>query len=543
MRTLCALALALTLVGFLPSRPRASSTSQAHTREQRVEQINRTAAAWCAESHTELDSIFAWAHAHRRTGSDVPTPPEAYPPCVSCDQAGPNPPANPDVDQWILDSMNPEAANLAKLNQIIKHAELTIPSPELTDANVSCVGKLLDDPYLDATNDLVSSLVEKTKKMAQQFRNEPKRAYAGTLLLLKVAHFQQTATCENRTRVWTRNNTLTYYTCNGASKGETDLPQIAAAWTRSLVNTIEDEAVRGHQYSLCPTYASLARSIELLGGEGVTFDELAKVQAEIVKALHFQLDVKFTASGSDKNGSFNVALSGSGAVHFELDPGKSCFKPVVDGGMVHMNVDNYSVTDADFVGPKSFDLAVDRLIVTMCDTASPPLFILHFKDYPPFEQVVSKGHQTTTALIQSTFGLGLNQPALANVGKSATNATLDTSGTKGVPTNGAPNTVDLKRLQAELQAHQKDPGWFTSPEGQAVIKEMQAGALAKVYGQAVNTEFANTPGVVANPANSVRVNWTNGSDTPVDASLNSKFTTKDGGGSGVLKITLTQQSK
>jgi len=529
------IALGFALVSLAPA-----ATAGAFARGQSIEQTNADIAAWCAQNLPTILSIEAWAKANGRNGSAVPTPPEGYPPCASCDQAS-DTPTNPQVEQWIKDSLNPEADDFATISQLAHYAMVRLNVEGLTTANSRCLTNAVA-LNVETGNNLMLSLDAKTQKMADRYTREPKRAYAGVRFMEKSAKAYETNFCAETAVVSTSYTNYLVCTGNGGAQTSQDAE---ITWIHSLVDKVEQDVLQGHEYNLCPVYWGLSESLRSLGAQEVPTDDLARVERELEDALHFVLNLNFTATGSASGGSFNVNLKGSANVHFDLDRDKACFTPVVDGGVVKMQVANYTLTETQLVSPMSFDLPVDRLIVTMCDTVSQPLFILHFSGYPPAEQVMAHGRPATTELIQGTFGMALSEPVLATVGKNAKDSTVDTSGTRGAPSGGAASSADdLKKLQATMAAHKGDPGWFLSSEGQAVIKQIQGAAMTKVYGPAINTELANTKGAIGNPSTSLRVNWSNGSATPVDASLDAKITTKEGAvGTSTLKITLTQQSK
>jgi hypothetical protein len=95
-------------------------------------------------------------------------------------------------------------------------------------------------------------------------------------------------------------------------------------------------------------------------------------------------------------------------------------------------------------------------------------------------------------------------------------------------------------LQLQMNAHQGDPGWLTSPEGQAAIAQAQQSAMAKAQAKLngagiVVPKEANMMSLAASFF-SVQLPWTNGQIEPVNQTLRAK----KNGNRIELKITVRQ---
>lgn len=498
---------------------------------QHVQSFNQNFAKTCAADLSSLNQIVAASKS--KQDPDIPEPPEYDPPCQSCDEANGPAPTPPEVQNWIDDSLKPESTMMDQLLKVQRDVESVSGSDDLTPANQHCLRDITDfQRFQDAVNKLLLRQWKKAQDMTEVHSSEYKRAYGGIAFINQVAKAYQLAFCN---AVYVNMKSCT----EPASGPPSDWESLEKQWLESVTSHLKDEIFNQHQYNLCPSYMSNFTALFALGTSqsASDLDEIQQTIAKIRQFLHFQITLNVKGNNTGKGASTNVAWQATGKFHIDINQQKACYTPTMDGP-IQATVTNYSVPNVTLISPRSFSLQVDKLVLTMCDPN--PLFVIRFKNTPPAEQVQAGGRTATAGLIGEPFGVALATPTLDLYGKDAKNATINTSSSYGLPSNTGPAQVDPTK---EIQAHKGDPSWFLTAAGQQALQQMQAQVMQKVQGSAAATDILSG-GVNYSPA-TLRVNWTNGTASPVDALLSPQIQSNNGAGSAnnSVQVKVQQQSQ
>ncbi len=498
---------------------------------QKVQSFNQNFAKDCTADVASMSQIVAASKS--KQDPDIPEPPEFDPPCQSCDEANGKPPTPPEVQNWIDDSLKPESTMIAQLLKIERDYDAVVGSDDLTKANQKCLSNMPTfESIQDATDKLLLRQWKKAQDMTKVHSSEYKRAYGGVTFINQVGKTYQVAFCKG---VYANMKSCT----EPVDGPPSDYESLQRQWLDSVASHLKDEVFNQHKYNLCPTYMSNFTALQLVG-EQTSASQLEQIQQTVAKMrqfLHFQVTLSVKGNNTAKGGTTNVAWQATGKFHIDLNEQKACYTPVMDGPF-QATVTNYSVPNVTLVSPRSFSLAVDKLVLTMCDPN--PIFVIRFKDTPPFEEVQAMGKTSKAGLIAEPFGVALATPTLDLYGKQGKNATVNTSSSYGLPSNSGPAQPDPTKV---VQAHKGDPSWFLTAEGQQALQQMQAQVMQKVQGSAAATDILSG-GVNYSPA-TLRVNWTNGSASPVDALLSPqiKSNTGDGSSNNSVQVKVQQQSQ
>lgn len=447
----------------------------------------------------------------------VPVPPDIDPPCNECDCGCDlnSTQGAAQVNGWIQQSEKPEIDYITSLLAIERNLELLGGSNSdiLTPAAQKAISQFSESAADDATKSLANRLVNgKAIPMGQEYDSDPKKAYAGIMLMLKV----------------TREATLIIG--GSDSSNEDQVLDLAKTWTQSIANKINDDIFSGYKYNLCPIYSSIFRQVELLGGPETDMESYIDTIQKLDKFLHFDVSLNLHAVGTAKDsGGFDLTWSGKAKLYMTIDQSQSCYQPQFqNGGTMAVNVDSWTMTGGDgtpveLTSAHSYNITLGSPKLDLCDP-SPLLEIPFVGTSFPVETLEAKGH----TVHGGTFGGFLGGVVAANdVDTAQTNAL---TGNKPAPAAPAPSSSQQNQAQQQMDAtkqsimsHQNDPNWLMGPQGQAAIAKLQQEAVdmakAKIVPIAPGAANAKTGQDIANAFSEARLNWSNGSNEPVNQTL------------------------
>jgi hypothetical protein len=409
-----------------------------------------------------------------------PTPPVFDPPCAQCGESA-NPSTDSSVNSWIAEAQNPETDAFTVVAGVDREEHILgvdqgLVGGTLTSAAFKCLRQFDPDPKT-VEDHIVTRLVDKTHEMYTQHKSERQTAYAGIKLLLAVQKLKEVS----------------------GSKG-TALQDDATAWMQTIVDKLNDDVFTNHKYNLCATYGSTMREFALMGGN---IDNTAVVETlqKLAQGIKFKISMDLHAKGSANGSQFDLAWKGTSDFTLKIDPGKSCFTPEINGNTFAVSYQNFSMTNKDgsvtLIGPHDFNATVKSVKLSLCDTS--PQMNITFSDYGPVSQVQANGHPDRG----DYFG-GMMRAALMKIPTNMHAA--------GAAQNAA-QQAQMNKIKAEMEAHKTDVSWMMGPQGQADMAALQRLAVSS------SGMSENTISSVNAMAQTVTLNWANGTATPIDQTI------------------------
>jgi hypothetical protein len=444
----------------------------------------------CRSDTGPWDEAIQWVRDHQRQPPGVPVPPKLAAPCHQCDDNNDQPSESEQLaDAWIEQSTEPEATKIKTLLAVGHDwATVTGGSNALPEWAPTCIAHFSESEAMNNAFLLVDRLYAgKALPMAQQYKSDPERAYAGIRFLLAVA----------------RQRAL----LGGASTDE-DLA-LAGEWVSNAIDQGQRQMFQEHKYQLCPTYLALFRKLgELTGDSRVNIDEYIRLARRMQEFMHFKVELDFDGQGAQPDaGYFKTRWRGTADLELELHPAQGCYTPkLAPDNALHVSVLSYEGQDQDgnavsYVGPHDFTLPVSSIKLNLC--GQQPQVELKLERFgPEVENIIVDGHPGSQHLLEDLFHslLTLNL--------------IHDSGLDQAQSRAAANQDRIQALQNKVRAHQGDQNWFFSPEGQRTIQEMNQ-VTSDVMGNAAAT-LGGGAGSLTDPHPGITWPWVNGRINPVD---------------------------
>lgn len=503
-------------------------TGAAGARAQVSAAVSAKVIAWANQNIGPYNTYHNFAQ-HRQHPA-VPVPPLVDPPCHVCGDSTQTQ-GEAQVASWVAQAQEPEATYIKGLLAMDRYIQLlgSNRSDYLSPAALKALNQFEDDAgFMSDAAAIASELVNyKASPMVQQYGKEPKRAYAGILFILSAGK--------------------TLALLGGDSEGgiQNQLIQDAQTWEQSIADKVQSDVLSGHQYNLCPVYAEIVRSAQLLGGPETDINNYIQMLQKLQDLVKFNVNVNLKVTIDAADGShMHAAWTGKSKLTLQLDLANSCYTPQFDnGGKLAVNVTNWDMVNVS----KKSDGTEERIPVTLTSSHSynatlgtpqlnlcdpQPLFQFPLTVSSPPEEVTAMGHSAKTVLFPSFMAAVV---ATNEVNSAATNAV--TGQAPSLPGGNSPSssqssdTSGMDQAKAAVEAHKGDVGWLMGPEGQAAIANMQKQALATVQ-----TKIASAGVVVPNASSfaqlgqsmaSAHLPWTNGQAQPVQKTLHVKKDTAD----------------
>lgn len=504
------------------------------------------AAGACAQQSAALSAkVIAWASqnigpyntyhsfAQHKQHPAVPVPPLVDPPCHLCGDTTKTQ-GEAQVAAWVAQAQEPENTYIKGLLAMDKQIQLLggANSDLLTPAAQKALRQFEDDAgFMSDAAAIAGELVNsKAGPMVEQYGKDPKRAYAGILFILSAGR------------------TLALLGGDNDNAAQNQLIQDAQTWEQSISDKIQSDVLAGHKYNLCPVYAEIVRSAQLLGGPETDIDNYIQMLQKLQDLVKFNvnLDLKVTIDGADGS-HMHADWKGKAKLKLNLDLANSCYTPVFDsGGQLAVTVANWDMINVvkrsdgstesipvQLTSDRSYNAPLGTPQLNLCDPQ--PLFQMPTPtSYPP-EEVTAEGHSQKTVL----FGSFLSAVVATNeVNSAATNAVTGQAPTLpggGPPASGSGSSGSgssgMDADKQAMDAHKGDINWLMSPAGQAVIADMQKQTL-----QTAQSKMASAGVVVPNATSfaqlgqsmtSAHLPWTNGQAQPVNKTLHVKKDTAD----------------
>ena len=488
---------------------------------------------WATSNKARFTEIYSYSrNAPRPTAV---TPPELDPPCRACDDAS-TPYSQAQVDAWLKQVEDPEVSYIGDWMTMSGQYQILMKGITSSDLSSPATHALRDflppdsESWLSVARSLAQRIFSRAEATANAYDTNPKMAYAGTRFLMDASRQEDLV--------------------GNADPGDSQAAiQLSQTWTQAVVNKIDSEILEGKQYNLCPAYISIIQDLEKTGGSADVqrYEETVQKMQEM---LTFDVTLKLHATMSASDGSkTDAAWSGKARMKINLDGKNSCYKPEwQDGGEMAIKVDNWSMIVMDkegngpptpvsvaLVSPHSYQGSMDPPHVDLCAPQPIFQFPMPTSGIPP-EEIQVKGRTEKGAF----FGAFLAAIVAANeLNNAQTNAVTggapslpggapSSSSDSANPSDSAGGQQQLQRDKALMAAHTGDAGWIFSPEGQAVMADMQKQALSMVQ-----TKMASAGVVLPQSSNfqqlstamqSLHLPWTNGQAQPVRESRHVKKT-------------------
>lgn len=452
-------------------------------------------------------------YANHPPAAQVPVPPQVNPPCHVCGDSTQTQ-GEQQVAAWVQQSENPE---VQYAGQLLKMAHDLAVLDQLDRAQMSAgaqaaLNTYSSDQAMNAAAALLRELFNnKVVPMANQYSNDPTRAYAGTKLVLDAAHQAALLDTQN------------------SSSYDNQAIQLTQQWIQAVASKIDSDILSGHKYNLCPVYASIYRQVALLGGPEADASNLEETLNKIDQMMHFNIEIDLNGSAAAGQGGWQASWQAKGKLYLKVDPSNSCYTPQLDGGVMHVQVQNWKATgnsgSVTYVSPYSYDAPFKTPVVNLCDNN--PVFSLPFdSNAMPKETFSAKGYQATPDS-GSSFGGMLAAVATLNNLSGVNGKISSLTGRSSAPGQGAGSGPDLNSLQQQMQAHKNDPGWFMSAQGQQAISQMSQAMGGSGSTGGSSPQSMSNAGQNALSQSAIKATWTNGSTNPVSDSqhmTNSGFT-------------------
>jgi hypothetical protein len=497
--------------------------------------------------------IVAWANANppkynqytqyarQKAKPQVPVPPQVDMPCHVCGDTAKTQ-GEEQVDAWIKQVEEPEVtygkalADMSRQitifrafgNQLSPEAQKALSPYEDEKGFLDDLGKLADRLFNG-----------KAFPMAEKYHNEPRMAYAGIRLLA------ETSRSAALVQGWSTTNTRADEVIN-----------LIREWVQSITNKIDSDVLSGHQYNLCPVYASLLRQVELLGGPATDMDQYMKTVQKLQDLMKFNvnLNLKVTMTGDDGSHLY-ATWEGKAKLKLNLDLTNSCYTPQWEnGGKMAISVTQWDMLGMEhpsgqppkpvpvtLSSPHSYNVTLQNPQLDLCDP-QPILQIPLTNINVPQEMITAEGQTKPSGFLQPFLGsiVGVNEVNNSEANSlSGGAAPMPGSGSSPSPGSGNPSSMDKAR--AQIEAHKGDVGWIMSPEGQAAIANVQKAAMAQVQGKVASAGVVLTKNndlkQLTSSLQSAHLPWTNGNAEPVNKTLH---VTKD---SKTMVLTITVDQK
>jgi len=244
----------LLFLGAAAAHAQAGDSSS--LQQQKIAQLNVDIAKWSQDNAANFTTYSQYAH-HEPKCPAIPVPPQIDPPCHACGDDTETP-SETEVDNWIKQVTEPETTYIKGLLTMGRFIEVDVVpwGPDLTSATQRALKPFYMDPadYSTDANTMAAALVGKVEEMANHYKNDPTRAYAGIKCLLAE---EQSLEVLAKPDSFGHNQTLAEY--DYSKKEQQYVIQLAADWAAAVVNTMDDSIFKNHKYNLCPVYASLVR--------------------------------------------------------------------------------------------------------------------------------------------------------------------------------------------------------------------------------------------------------------------------------------------
>ena len=500
---------------FVPSAARATDPGA---------QASQTVLAFCNANLQKFQSTLA----ETKTAPQVPVPPEVSPPCKQCysTNAGPSE-ADTTVAGFVNYSEEPEVNDIKILAGIQRQVAYLVGFPQLDPAAQKCLSQFDPDTITGAISRSVDHLFNgKAIPMAQQYKKDTKRAYAGIRLLTDIGQKKQLI------EGYAGQNS------QAAADGQQVL-DLAQDWAANVADSVDHDIFSTHKYNLCPVYAGIFKSLELLGGPATNMDAFTKAIQKMDDQLHFDIAMELHGtSPSGSGGSYDATWNIKSTLYLDIGQ-QGCYTPKLDNNdNLQVSVENFSMNAngvaVRLVSPRQFTVPVSLVTFNWCDQN--PKLSLHFTSYGPLDEISAKGGDTKISLFASNLQAAVNAPIVNSVsgsGSGSGGGGSDSGGSQQSSSSGSSGSAapspspsptanaavgalkqKMQALAAEIQAHKSDTSWILGPQGQAAIAQMQTLATQ----QATSAENSAGPGLAGalKNAGTLVLNWSNGTTDPVD---------------------------
>jgi hypothetical protein len=512
----------------------------APARADKMADTNAKIVAWANSNLAKYNQYTQYAR--QKAKPQVPVPPMVDPPCHVCGDTAKTQ-GEEQVDAWIKQVEEPETSYAKALGDMARQVTMfRALGDQLSPAAEKALSPYEDDKgFMDDIGKLADRLFNgKAFPMAEKHYQEPKMAYAGIRLLA------ETSRDAALTQGWSSTNSQ-----------EQEVIELIKKWVQSITKKIDSDVLSGHQYNLCPVYASLYRQVELLGGPATNMDQYMQTIQKLQDLMKFNvnLNLKVTMNGDDGSHLYATWV-GKAKLKLDLDFANSCYTPHWEnGGKMAVNVTQWDMlgiehlsdgeikrVPATLSSPHQYDATLQAPQLNLCDP-QPILQIPLININVPQEMVTAEGH---------TEPSGFLQPFLASIaGTNEINqseANELTGGAASMPgsgpsSSGGGDSSSMDQARAQIEAHKGDVGWIMSPEGQVAIANVQKAAFAQVQSRTASAGVvlpkSNNLAQLTSSLQSAHLPWTNGNAEPVNKTLH---VTKDAKNM-VLTITVDQSSK
>ncbi len=458
--------------------------------------------------------------------AEVPVPPEIAPQCHVCGDATETK-GETDVDQWVKDSMEPEAKYAKSINSIALQLQ-SFRKGDLSDEAKRALNQFGDEQSSITDIALLAqrNYRQKALPMAEKYDSDPQRAYAGIDFLMTA----------------TKDYLLSLDALPGKPIDNDKYAfSLAMKWMMSISTKIDEDIFQGKKYNLCPAYVAVLRQLVLLGASDPDMDALQKTVDKIEKMMYFDVNFHLHVHIIPKEGSGggDETWSGTAKLHLNIDFNKSCYTPeYADGGKMAVTVRDFSLHDDEgnpvtLMSSRNYIVPLGQPKLNLCDPG-PMLDTGISSAGVPDEEASYKG-KTIPWTILSAFlniasiknSLDLGQPLGTGVA----------SASRATPAQGSDfvsATQRIEELQKQMMAHSSDPNWINSPDGQAAMAAMQSAAAGAQKDAAAMNQHAAPQRPVSQ--GTVRVPWTNGKAEPVNRSVEAT------GDDGNLQLKITVEN-
>ncbi len=457
---------------------------------------------------------------------EVPVPPEIDPPCHVCgDTTTTN--SEADVDQWVKQSMEPEATYSKKIGSIAKEVA-GFRSGNLSDQARQALSPFGDEKSSLASMALLAERVyeKKALPMAEKYDTDPKRAYAGIQFLLSA----------------TRDYLLLAPNLPVKTVASDEYAlSLVKKWVQTISDKMEQDIFEGKKYNLCPGYVAVIRQLLLLGGSEPDLNKLQATVEKIEKMMYFDVNVSLHVHVVPANGSGggDETWSGKAKLHLKIDYQNACYTPeYVDGGQMTISVKDFSLHDDEghavgLASARSYNIPLGQPTVNLCD-ANPILDTGISSAGIPNERIIVKGKNAPSMLLSAYLNIASMKNALDQGLPIGAGAAMASNASAQQGSNFANAAQQIQKIQQEIMAHSGDPSWANSPDGQAAMAAMQNAAAGMRQNAAAMNQGAPTRG--QHSLGTLRAPWTNGDTQPVQRNVQAE------GDEGNLRLKITVEN-
>lgn len=458
--------------------------------------------------------------------ADIPVPPGIAPPCRVCNDTTKTQ-GETDVDQWVKESMEPEATFSKTIGSIARQLQ-SFKKGDLSDGAKQALNQFGDDQSCLADIALLAQRVYKQKAlpMAEKYDSDPQRAYAGIQFLLTA----------------TKDYLLSLDDLPGKPIDNDKYAfSLAMKWMMSISTKIDEDIFQGKKYNLCPAYVAVLRQLVLLGASDPDMDALQKTVDKIEKMMYFDVNFHLHVHIIPKEGSGggDETWSGTAKLHLNIDFNKSCYTPeYADGGKMAVTVRDFSLHDDEgnpvtLMSSRNYIVPLGQPKLNLCDP-DPMLDTGISSSGVPDEEVSYKGKTIPWTILSAYLNIASMKNSLDLGQPLGAGAAAASRATPAQGSDFVRSTQRIQELQKQMMAHSNDPNWINSPDGQAAMAAMQSAAAdAQKDAAAMNQHAAQQTPV---SQGTVLVPWTNGKAEPVNRSVEAT------GDDGNLQLKITVEN-